>query len=536
MLRPWILLSVRAPTGCNSDELALTPNPSPAGRGVRDSAGEGQTSIGCVILNNCRWRPKPHLGGNIHACYSGISAAPLKREQRRAAQLSRACLLALALTAGSADAQNACDPLTYGAVPDGVTDNTGAIQAAVDNCAAAGGGFVTFSGGIFLTGPFTLKSHVKLQVNAGATILATLDQSRYMPSYIGTRPAANSAVILAMDATDVGIVGNGTIDGQGGVTPPGVGAKSWWDLARTATFPYPAVPFAPSSNGLPRPWLVEFWNTTNVTVQGVQLQNSPMWHLGLRYVTDAMINGITITAPSNSPNTDGIDVVSSNVVTIMNVNISNGDDEVAIKSGLPPQYQDPHADPMPQAATQNIKVYGATFSGGHGVSVGSEAVNGANNIFLANINMSGTSNGFRIKTGRDRGSQIHDIIVQNVTMTGVTQPIVLNSHYPASSPPACCTDPPQPIISTTPFVHDITIQNLTATGATNFSFIVGLPESPILNVTLDNVHITQSSTSVRPMDLRYMTGNFSNVTVSPTNTGHNFTVDDGVIVVGQPIP
>src|SRR5206468_7353352 len=159
-----------------------------------------------------------------------------------------------------------------------------------------------------------------------------------------------------------------------------------------------------------------------------------------------------------------------------------------------------------------------------------------NNIFLANINMSGTSNGFRIKTGRDRGSQIHDIIVQNVTMTGVTQPIVLNSYYPASSPPACCTDPPQPIISTTPFVHDITIQNLTATGATNFSFIVGLPESPILNVTLDNVHITQSSTSVRPMDLRYMTGNFSNVTVSPTNTGHNFTVDDGVIVVGQPIP
>ncbi|TMH33602.1 MAG: hypothetical protein E6H66_11890 [Betaproteobacteria bacterium] len=85
-------------------------------------------------------------------------------------------------------------------------------------------------------------------------------------------------------------------------------------------------------------------------------------------------------------------------------------------------------------------------------------------------------------------------------------------------------------------MHDITIQNLTATGATNFSFIVGLPESPILNVTLDNVHITQSSTSVRPMDLRYMTGNFSNVTVSPTNTGHNFTVDDGVIVVGQPIP
>jgi polygalacturonase len=434
-----------------------------------------------------------------------------------------------------ADGFDPCDPLTYGAVADGVTDDTVAIQTAVDTCAANGGGSVPFNTGTFLTGPFTLKSHIMLQVNAGATILGTIDQSRYVPAYIGTPYRPNQALISVADATDVGIIGNGTIDGQGGVTPPGAGAKSWYDLARTATFPYASFPFAPSSNGLPRPWLVEFWNTSGVTVQGVHLQNSPMWHLALRYVTDARINGITVTAPSNSPNTDGIDVVSSNVVTIWNVNIADGDDDVAIKSGLPPIYQDP-ATPMPQAATQNIKVVNATFTSGHGVSVGSEAINGAHDIYLLNITMSGTSNGFRIKTGRDRGSQIHDIYVQNVTMTNVTQPIVLNSYYPASSPPACCTDPPQAITSTTPFVSNISIANLIATGATNNSFIVGLPESPILNVTLNNVHITQSSSSVKPMDLRYMTGNFSNVTVSPTNTGHNFTVDAGVTVVGQPIP
>ena len=449
--------------------------------------------------------------------------------------LVSACTFALVLGASSAGA-DPCDPLNYGAVPDGVTDNTAAIQAAVDACAGAGGGLVPFNSGIFLTGPFTLKSHVKLQVNAGATILATLDQSRYVPSYIGSRYTPNSALIAAVDATDVGILGSGTIDGQGGVTPPGAGAKSWWDLARSATFPYANVPFAPSSNGLPRPWLVEFWNSSGVTVQDIHLQNSPMWHLALRYVTGATIAGVTITAPSNSPNTDGVDVVSSNVVSIRNLNVTNGDDDVALKSGLPPQYQDPNAPPMPQVATQNVKVFGATFSAGHGVSIGSEAVNGVNNVLIANVNMSGTTNGFRIKTGRDRGSQIYNITVQNVTMTGVTQPVVINSYYPASSPPTCCTDPAQPITSTTPFVHDVTIQNLTATNASNFSFISGLPESPVLNVTMNGVTIRQTSSSVKPFDLRYMTGNFTNVSVSPTSTGHNFTVDSGVTVVGQPIP
>jgi polygalacturonase len=464
-----------------------------------------------------------------------LTGVSMLSKARTRVLFTMALLMASGIGVVHGDSLDPCDPLTYGAVGDGLTDNTVAIQTAIDTCAANGGGVVALNSGSFLTGPFTLKSHITLQVNAGATILGTTDQSRYVPAYIGTPYRPNQALISAADATDVAISGNGTIDGQGGVTPPGAGAKSWYDLARSATFPYASFPFAPSSNGLPRPWLVEFWNSRYVTVQGVHLQNSPMWGLALRYVTEATINGITVTAPSNSPNTDGIDVVSSNVVVIINVNIAGGDDDVAIKSGLPPIYQDP-ATPMPQAATQNVKVSNATFASGHGISVGSEAINGAHDIYLANIGMSGTTNGFRIKTGRDRGSQIHDIIVQNVTMTNVTQPIVLNSYYPASSPPACCTDPPQPITSTTPFVSNISITNLTATGATNNSFIVGLPESPILNVTLNNVHITQSSSSVKPMDLRYMTGNFSNVTVSPTNTGHNFTVDAGVTVVGESIP
>jgi hypothetical protein len=93
------------------------------------------------------------------------------------------------------------------------------------------------------------------------------------------------------------------------------------------------------------------------------------------------------------------------------------------------------------------------------------------------------------------------------------------------------------VTGTTPFVSKVALTNVTATGATSQSFIAGLPESPVLDVTLDNVHIGQASNKVKPMDLRYLQGNFSNVTVSPTSTGTNFLVcDDSVDVAGESLP
>ncbi len=450
---------------------------------------------------------------------------------------SSVCMaIAVIATAGVSYAAgtNPCDPRTYGAAGDGITDDTNAIQTAVDTCAAQGGGTVPLDHGTFLTGPFTLRSHIVLRVNAGATILGTTDQSRYVPAYIGTPYRSGEALISTSDATDVGVIGGGTIDGQGDVNP--AGGQSWYSLAGVAPFPYASFPFAPSSNGLPRPWLVEFWMTDHIVVEGVHLARSPMWTLVPRYASNVAIVGISDSAPSTSKNTDAVDVVSSSNVAISNVNFASGDDDVALKSGLPPQYQDP-SQPMPPAATQFVTIANATFTSGHGMSIGSEAINGVNNIDIMNVSLSNTSNGFRIKTGRDRGSQIHDINARNLSMTNVTQPVVVNSYYPASSPPACGSDPGQPVTGTTPFVSKVTLSNVVATGATSQSFISGLPESPVLDVTLDNVHVGQASNRVKPMDLRYLQGNFSNVTVSPTSTGTNFVVcDDSVEVAGETLP
>jgi polygalacturonase len=366
----------------------------------------------------------------------------------------------------------------------------------------------------YLTGPFTLQSHVQLQIDSGVTLQATNDHSRYVGADINWVYQPNEALISAAGATDVGIIGAGTIDGAGGQLQPG-GGPSWWtvgeDCACTTT----------------RPWLLEFYQCEQVTISGVTLQNAPMWHQALRFSNDIIESGVTVIAPG-SPNTDGVDLVGSTNVALSDLNISDGDDNIAIKSGLPIDPTDPKQVGLPQMATSQVQVSNITAGAGHGISIGSEASNGVNNVTIQNVHYTDTAHGFRIKTGRDRGSQIYNITVDNIVMTGVADPIALDDYYPAAQGPS---EPPyQPaeaITPTTPYVHDITIENLTATGASDQSIIEGLPESCIRNVTLNNVSIQTDS---RGMALRHMTGTFTNVTITPTAPDSPFVVQENVAV------
>ena len=132
---------------------------------------------------------------------------------------------------------NPCDPRTYGAISDGVTDNTSAIQNAIDTCAANGGGIVPIvGGGTYISGPISLKSHILLQIMAPTVLKNTLNHYANQPAFVGypfrfvNDPAVTGtgptftgkpeAFISANGETDLGIIGNGTIDGSGGDSPP----------------------------------------------------------------------------------------------------------------------------------------------------------------------------------------------------------------------------------------------------------------------------------------------------------------------------
>ncbi len=371
------------------------------------------------------------------------------------------CLLSL-LATPTMFAAKVCDVRAFGAKGDGVSKDTAAIQAAIDACAKAGG-TVEFSAGTYLSAPIVLKGGVTLQLDKGATLEGSAEHADYLPKTEFRLPDFQP-LVRAENATNIAIAGEGTIDGNG---------ESWWQEARSI-----------QDHGVlgnhPRPKLIILDHCKHVRIEGVTIQNSPMWQLVPYYSDDVVIRDVRILAPADSPNTDAIDPFSSTNVIIDHVYSDVGDDNVAIKSGA-------INSPRPDAPSRNITITDCTFMHGHGLSVGSEIAGGAQNITAERIHFNGTDNGIRVKANRDRGNDVSDLVFRDIEMKNVKNAIVISEYYPKVMPPEDNTS--QPVTRLTPHFHNIRFENFEVTGAGAAGAIVGLPESPVRDVVLRNVHI-----------------------------------------------
>ncbi len=410
---------------------------------------------------------------------------------RRVLVLEALTGLVFAASAGALHASAHCDVRAFGAKGDGTTKDTVAIQQAIDRCAQKGGGTVELTAGIYVSAPIVLKSHITLQLDKGATLLGSPDHDDYPPKTEFHMPDTQP-LVSAVDARNIAITGEGTIDGNG---------ESWWKIARGGVL-----------GDHPRPKLVIFDHCKHVRVEGVTVQNSPMWQLVPYYSHDVVIRNVKILAPYPSPNTDAIDPFSSSNVRIEHVYSDVGDDNVAIKSG-------PINSPGPDSPSTNITIRDCTFLHGHGVSIGSELSGGAENILAERIHFKGTDNGIRVKANRDRGHDVGHLVFRDIEMKGVKNAIIISEYYPKVLPPADAM--PQPVGRLTPHFHDITIENVTATGSETAGAIVGLPESPVKNVTLTNVKISAQ---------KGLTIGYADV----TGTGVSVTAAEGEAIVKGP--
>ena len=355
--------------------------------------------------------------------------------------------LAAAFAAAPADAfgsSAACNPRTHGAKGDGVTKDTAAIQAAIDACEQRGGGTVRLVAGTYLSAPIVLKSNITLQLDKGATLLGSADHADYPPLTMFHLPDLQP-LVMATNATNLAITGEGVIDGAG---------ESWWKEARSIK------DHGILGTGHPRPKMIIFDHCKHVRVEGVTIQNSPMWQLVPYYSDDMVIRNIRVLSPVNAPNTDAIDPFSSSHVVIDHVYADVGDDNVT----------------------------DCTFLHGHGLSIGSEISGGVQNIRAERIHFEGTDNGIRIKSNRDRGNDIGHFFFRDIEMKDVKNALVISEYYPKILPPA--TETAQPVTRLTPHFHDITLENVTATGSISAGAIVGLPEAPITGVVLRNVNLS----------------------------------------------
>jgi polygalacturonase len=345
---------------------------------------------------------------------------------------------------------------SYGATGDGVTNDTTAIQDAINAAIAAGGGTVeiTAATGAYECGPITLGSNIDLQIDSGAEL-----QALPYTDYPGAGGTTISNFIQASNDTNVEISGSGTIDGNG---------AAWWAAYE-------------SDESIKRPDLLRFNDDNTVLVEGITLQNSPTENIAFGATDNVTINGITINSPATSPNTDGIDPAGSNYL-IENCNISDGDDDIAIK----PQ----------NVYCSNITIENCTIGTGHGISVGGETNDGLDGLTVTNVTFNGTTNGIRLKADRGNGGVVENLSYSDITMTNVEYPILIDSYYNGSNdiPTDPAADPGQTYVAgSTPLWENISISKLTSTNSasnSNAGIIFGLPEAPVENLSFTNVKIT----------------------------------------------
>jgi polygalacturonase len=421
-------------------------------------------------------------GNGLRAGLSGVTRQEFilsKSRETRSNQLmtipsllrAGVCTLCLAF-AGCASAK-IYDVRDFGAKGDGKTLNTTAIQKALDDCAVAGGGTVRFPAGTYLSGPIVMGNKTTLQVDADAVLKATDDFGAFLRSgaeWTGWEGVTNGnqfvPFIGGRNLQNAAIIGPGTIDGSG---------EKWWVPAEEARI-------KKSGYTLPRPNLIVLNDCRNLRMADIRLINSPKFHFVPTDCEDVMIEGVTILAPERAANTDGIDPSRCKNVTITRCTIDTGDDNIAVKSGRKVEGR--------EFACENILVTDCVFLHGHGVSIGAETVGGVRNFVVKNCRFDGTENGIRIKSRRDRGGRIEDIVFSDLTMTNVYPALSIAAYYQDSSQAKFpVDDPAQPVTDTTPFFKNIVISNLTATSTKNAGLIVGLPESPAMNIRLENVRI-----------------------------------------------
>ncbi len=325
------------------------------------------------------------------------------------------------------------DVTQFGAVGDSKVDGTEAFQKAIAACHAAKGGRVVVPAGKFLTGAIRLKSNVNLHISAGATVLFTRDARKYplvFTRWEGIELMNYSPFIYAFEEENIGITGQGTIDGNADCEHwwPWKGrTKCGWKEGEPNQTPDRNLLFAMAEKRTPvservfgeghylRPQFIQPYRCKNVLMEGVTLKNSPMWQVHPVLCTNVSVLNMTITGADlnreSGPNTDGCDPESCTDVLIKGCSFNTGDDCIAIKAG---RNEDGR---RVNVRSENIVIQDCHMKDGHGgVTIGSEISGGVRNVFAENCRMDSPrlDNAVRIKNNAMRGGLLENIHVRNV--------------------------------------------------------------------------------------------------------------------------
>lgn len=214
----------------------------------------------------------------------------------------------------------------YGALPDGSTVNTEAIQAAIDTCFENGGGQVLVDGGVFMFGTIILRSNIELHIAANATLLGSpccedypeREDVKHVESKLLPR-WRNACYIYCEESENVSITGMGKIDCNGKSFVRTVENPTYWKYHRIKAPTPPRVVF--------------FAGCKNVKIADITMINQPAgWSYWIHDCDYVAFDRVKIFAEVEYPNNDGIHINSSRNVTISNCDITCGDDSIVVRA------------------------------------------------------------------------------------------------------------------------------------------------------------------------------------------------------------
>lgn len=441
----------------------------------------------------------------------------------------------------------------FGAVPDGNTLNTKAINNAIETLAKRGGGVVLVPAGLWLTGPIVLKSNINLHIAASATLLFTADKSQYplvKANWEGLEQMRNQSPISATGATNIAITGKGIIDGNGdgwrAVKSDKLTASQWKKLVASGGVVsddkktwYPSEAFMKASKGpanpgeikperdaayyesikdFLRPNLFLVTNCKYILLEGVTFQNSAAWCLHPLMSEHLTVRNIFVKNPWYAQNGDGIDVESCSNVLIENSTFDVGDDALCMKSGRD------EAGRKRGMPTQNVIIRNCTVYASHGgFVIGSEMSGGAKNMYISNCTFIGTDIGLRFKTTRGRGGVVENIFIKDIYMKDIPgEAILFDMYYMAKDPIALAGEKRElpkaefkPVDETTPVFKNFHISNVYCNGAAKGIFLRGVPEMHVKDIVLENMVLKAD----KGIDVQEASNiSFRNITIISANT------------------
>lgn len=369
--------------------------------------------------------------------------------------------------------------------------STKAIQSAIDKLNQQGGGTAIVPKGIWKTGRISLKSNVNLHLEEGAELHFSSEVEDYRPAVFtrneGIELMSLGACIYANGQTNIAVTGKGKLigPGQGSVRKQVMEVDVIENVVPWDKPVSERVYEGYNGEFIFLPMFISPINCKDVFIEGISLENTAFWNIVPVYCDGVIIRGVTVNSVG-IPRGDGIDVESSRNVLIEYCTLASGDDCFTIKAG---RSKDGLRVNKP---TENVVIrYSLARKGHGGITCGSETAGMIRNLYVHDCVFDETGVGIRFKTRRNRGGGGENITYERIRMnlehTAFNWDMLGSAMHMGD---LASRFPLREVDELTPVFRNIMIRDIIVERSSQFVKVNSIPESPLDNVTLDNVSVT----------------------------------------------